>query len=442
MSDKLEDSVKNRVPLLGRLLTRVAFEPKKLDYVALAVLGAIPMIVACVVGIGYFEDESIHGFNERPNWFLFPLFLPAALYVFRWIMGSLFLRGKHALPEADAERYRPILTQATKLLDDSKTLGIALILTVALTAIDKWEVLVHRYMANLTRIPEGVQIDWGWLYLEPHAYASLPEVLLVDGLATMNQMLLFVFALTVMVALYRYNTAYLRAIYQRSRADSNGPHYELRFDADDKRFGLSGLYPVFNAQLWFISIAGAFMLISRYANTSDVWEKFVGVKEGAIEPSALSGLFTDVGQWILMLMWLYCFWVAMLPARVKLLPLGTRGARRSAEHYLPEFLREESEQLERPVDELAASFRANSFWPNGEPSAKHYLFFGSLIGCFMVFPIRLDAAGVTLSGLGGLLAVSMTVTLATLAYHRYRLRLVDTRLAGPPFPLLSKFIGS
>ncbi len=456
---------------------------KRVDYAVCALLGTLPILVAFLIHAGLSGEVAadsllkhicpqatgIKGYFQCPNWMMFPLALPLGLWVLRWMSQRLSAvrdpnGSSHPLVQLLPEAGRNPLRQRLRdiALDGRLLLGAFSVATICMVVDLKEQEAVYwkvfsRGKTSITTCPR--QIDWTYYCLSKQptqpGYVSPQKDLALIGVAYLCQYLIITFAFFVTFLITAHNYVYLRTVFRRSAAKSEDPDlfFGISFDDDNKRcFGLKAMHVPFNAQLIFLSISAAFILISRFAIvgplspdvTTAIADTFLAPRKGyrdfttAVAKIPLDKLFPTTGQIMLAIGWIFCFSAVMMPVFLKFLPLVNKQIWSGGiNEFLLEFLKDTNPYAKDPMppdlsDALAKKFAQNSFWPTGDRRARllFYLAFFALL--LILFPVLPDGP-YHLFLLGYLLfLVVLAVTFTTLLFYALRVGLshVDERLTS------------
>jgi hypothetical protein len=444
---------------LGEIHRRLIVGHSMAAYIGFALLGVIPIALAYVLGYGFdrplpagalracidagrvapTEAIVMRGFFARPNWTAYPLMLPLALLVVRSTLRMMYGESK-ASPLSHNPAYALIRQRVQALASDGRSLGVAMIVTLVVTVIDKY--------------PDALQIgrdgdvcptsfDWSW-YATVFDDLRWPSAIVMHLVTTFEQFVIITLPIVLLINLIRFNRAYLKSIYIRSRS---APGFALDLDDPDRRLGLGRLSSIFNTQLVAVGCLGALLLVSRYANVDEnamnqlIDTVIAMVKDfpqttGYLERIwALIGfLYPNVAQVISVIIWSALVYSAMRAASVKLLPFGYVNARDGRVAFLREIVAEGSRYdallaggNKHDVDAVAEAFRGHDFWPSGDTRAGESLFFCTFVMLLLLFPIT-PASAKEVTALGLFAVASALVARAYLKTHEYQLLRVDRSL--------------
>jgi hypothetical protein len=453
-----------RLPLLGRILSRVLDHRKHLDYVWITAFAACPLIYAWWIG-AHKTFDSFAAYDGQ--WPLMVLLLTAAVFLLRWTMAHIAPVSAPWPPPSlpaivgliDTEDGKKSAYEALRrALLSPKIVIAALLVTTVIHVVDLQQ-LAGFYIAGPSEVCETqkndtgcakvfdsgsrkelsynsftVERDWSVMFLSSERKIGKWQNLALNLSAYSIQFCLILTAIVLVLLILRHNLFFLFRIYQRRRvpADQEYSYIHIDLDDDDKCFGFRRANDAFNTQVLTLFIAGLFILFTRFNNVS---------------PG--SGLFPDAGQWISVFFWLVALAMVALPIGVKLLPRLLPGSDRSSASivgYLREFLSDDAwasgnDPSSEEVAAVAARFAENSFWPTGNNRARQ-LFFVSL----WVFFVGLvpDPRAIEIDSLTELGDWSMFVswgvsgglawgsTLLLFAFLRGMLSYVDERLVQLP----------
>lgn len=461
--------MKRVVAVAGRIQERLFGPGPFTDYLVLLVLAVVPMMIAASIGIAHTQtvrlgrSESIcAGYWERKNWVSLVVLLPAALWTVRIISDLLFCQTPRfkrfqRIPDLMPNDREQSARDLGRSWRDGRNFLAAFVLSTGVQLIDMWDTIVPyaRSLRGAISAPAApARWDWALWFMSNPANRSLywKDMGLVV-IAYTCQFGIILFAISLVILLFRHNVFYLKSIYLRSRAAHapSGAMVPLNFEASDLCFGFHSLFMVFNVQLLVLGVAGAYTLVSRSSNSNTTalstclsklsngefkFAEFWGAVFGN-----LPSLFPTVGQRLFPIAWMAVFAIILLPAFVKLLPvpLMFRNNQIDAKDYLLEFLPPDSGialktnnlQNEADVDATASKFSRQSFWPVSQTSAEFF----SVVAFFVFFLILTPVFAWPLT-VGEFLFYAMLLVMAFMASaalfaaFRYMLRVIDPRLAG------------
>jgi hypothetical protein len=329
-------------------------------------------------------------------------------------------------------------------LFDVRNIATALGLTVFIHLIDmQWQFYYFWHGRNPSwrpLAPPSPLWDWtAWFLTDPTNRRLYTENLILVIVAYISQFLMVLFAISLIIVILRHNLYYLDTVYLRSRpgAADTGSFIVLDFKDGNGRFGMSGLERRFNVTIRLLSFAGIFTLLSRLNNAPrgllDVFVSKIKVEQlvsGKFAESLpfdlLPALFPTAGQRMFAIVWLLMFFVVLLPARAKLLPI--HYDKRNARDYLLEFIPPGS-AVDTDTNSLASSsdlgdvakyFAAQAFWPAGNSQAE-FLSVGAFFVFFLILGPALRFSFVYILYYVVLLGAAYTASKVLFWYFRYRL---------------------
>jgi hypothetical protein len=447
---------------LGSISDRLLNGTDRRTYLLLALWGAAPIGVAFLTGTAWdvstagtpyavpCEAPAFRGYMTRPNWLAFPVLLPVALFGLRFYAARLIGRNPPELPLVARFPSGPardrVRAELDRIASSAKLFLLVLAGALLLSVIDAFDVLTFLFADHAAPPVCPAEQDWSYLHLLGGVSRLENGVMVL--VAYSAQFAVFSFGLLITGITFRHNLLFLRLIYRRAKASeerSVEPSLVLRFDDPERRFGLSSLNRTFNLEITLLVVCGLFCLVSRYFNvgetTSPPTDAFLSIVGGALdfefdplfeqlrEMNRSRRLFSDPGQIMLAVAWLFLFGVIAMPSFVKFLPLTDRKARDSRTVYLLDFVPPEPEEAidVARIDELALHFRKNSFWPQGDERAKLYYYFAFFTLWFILFPVTADFAdpGSFLLYCVLLIGFSYGLTQACFLAYRIVLRHVD-----------------
>ncbi len=423
-------------------------------------------------GCNVIQPSGWSGYIQRKNWSWLVFELPLALLALRYSANRLFLAGNSKKGEQKFMVIPDLIDPPSKVNTrekllaaamDWKNFSFALVVDILLHVFDlqdtvsvyahaalnfwpwlralKW-IPYHWYLKRHVWMSEW---DWASYFLAAPNKRNFLKNLMLVLVAYPSQFLMVLFAMSLLVILFRHNLYFLESIYVRSRRGKNDPadFIVLNFDDPERRMGLGSLGTRFNAQMVVLMIAGALTLASRHftANLVPVQSYIRTIDYGEFinPPKVLLGppyqgndLFPDSGQKLFSLMWLTMFAVVMMPAWAKCLPLRPWGYREPGvmaflREFVPQSRWKDEKRTDAEVTALAQSFACQSFWPVGDASAQ-----ALSILCFFMFAIMLvPLPPVTVKQdlyLLEVLVVCYTVSQSLFWIFGYVLAIVDKRL--------------
>jgi hypothetical protein len=448
------NSEPERLPLASRVMWRLLDPSRRLDYAFVAILTALPMFHAWILGVHQARGDYA-GYWERPNWALAPLAVPAALWTVRWLAARLAPVSEawppKTLPAAVAlvqgeEGRRAAYESLQRAILSPRNGAVVLSVTLLLMLADTGG-LIAFYLG----IDPGpfTERDWSTMFVLPEAELSRGANALLNITAyTAVQAFAILIGISSVVLLLRHNLWFLGRIYQRRRVPDSERSAYIHIDLDDVDhcFGFRKAHAAFNSQVLWLVIGGLLLLIVRFANAGEPGE----AADAASNPMALVlAVLPDTGQWVIALSWMAALLIITLPGFVKFLPYVPVGdntdPRSSIVGYLREFLSDDAWPGDREVasraviDSVAARFAANAFWPTGNNRAEQLFLFSGWVFLVMVVPdVRVLVGG---QGAGGIVLVGGLVAYAALAWLMTKLafrmletglRFIDPRLVDIP----------
>jgi hypothetical protein len=435
---------------LGALSDRLLNGTDRSTYLLLALWGAAPIGVALLTGTAWDAPTAgtpyaaacgipaFLGYLSRPNWLSFPLLLPLGLFGLRFYAARLIGRMRGELD---------------RIASSGRLFGLVLVGALILSVIDASDVLTHLFADTSAPPVCPAEPDWSYFHLLGAAGASWRANLAMVGAAYSAQFVVFAMGILITAITFQHNRLFLRLIYRRARASgqrSPESSLVLRFDDPERRFGLSSLNRTFNLEITLLVVTGLFCLVSRYFNvgetTSPPTDAFLSIVGGALdfqldplfeqlrEINRSRQLFSDPGQIMIAVAWVFLFGVIAMPSFVKFLPLTDRKARDSRTVYLLDFVPppagpEEDVDVAR-IDELARHFGKNSFWPQGDERAKLYYYFAFFTLWFILFPVTADFADPGSFLLYCLLLVAFSYGMTQACFLAYRIVLRHVDIGG------------
>jgi hypothetical protein len=353
-------------------------------------------------------------------------------------------------------RDSPLIDEFKEAAFDGRNLLTAVAIDLGIHLIDLHNIASFYWRAGLgtENLGKDSPVNWDWttrFLSDPSSHTLYRKNLLLILVAYPSQFLIVLFAISLIIILFRHNVFFLDAIFLRSKADGKDPTSFIVLDLDDKdeRFGLSPLSGQFNSQIGLLSLTAGFTLISRWVNSDfkDLQSFITGIRfTGATEPLKLipdilnhSGhAFLTAGQVMFPVAWLLMFLVVMLPASAKWLPLRyveriDGGAAAFLRELLPPGNPDENMATNADVTRVAGKFACQPFWPVGNGRAE-----ALSIGAFFVFFVLLAPIVPTTPWhflyYGELLVVAFAISKVLFFFFRYRLYAFDRRLVQIPKP--------
>jgi hypothetical protein len=460
---------KVKMSRLGSISDRLLNGTDRRTYLLLALWGAAPIGVAFVTGTAWdvstagtpyaalCEAPAFRGYMMRPNWLAFIALLPAALFGLRFYSARLIGRNPPELPlvarfPSGPARER-VRGELDRIASDGKLFLLVLAGALLLSVIDVLDVLSFFFVDHAAPTSCPAELDWSYLHLLGVASVSRLANAVMVLVAYSAQFAIFSMGLLITGITFRHNLLFLRLIYRRARASkerSVESSLVLRFDDPERRFGLSSLNRTFNLEITLLAVCGLFCLVSRYFNvgetTSPPTDAFLSIVGGVLdfefdplfeqlrEMNRSRRLFSDPGQIMIAVAWLFLFGVIAMPSFVKFLPLTDRKARDSRTTYLLDFVPPQPGPEEAVdvalIDELALHFGKNSFWPQGDERAKLYYYFAFFTLWFILFPVTADFADPGSFLLYCLLLVGFSYGLTQACFLAYRIVLRHVDIGG------------
>ncbi len=396
---------------MSRALRALLDPTRKLDLLWVWLLAAWPAVLAWLIGahrtvtVGGVEFS---GYWDRPNWIGHAIWLPIALYLFRWAASRIAPVYEEWPPRHCPEIVQLVSDEAGRK-QAYEALRAALLsprnfwFTVAALVLfhiaDMWEVVSVLVGGSVD--PAAIrEPDWTVLAAVLPGVSAGANLLLVLFAYTVQFTLLLIMVQLVVLVL-RHNLFFLGRTYQARRVPAHEEHGYVVVDLDDPNrcFGFRRANEAFNTQVLCLTLSGIGLLFSRFANLSGLQTAAVyeALTQGSVLTSeSVRGLFPDIGQVVVSTAWLASMAVIALPALVKLLPrmpfTGGKPAQRSIVTYLREFFPasvwpwDEEPSVEK-INALAGRFAENSFWPTGNNRAAQLFFFSFWVFLVLLFPL-------------------------------------------------------
>lgn len=401
---------------------------------------------------------------------MMPLALPLALWLVRWMCNHLCAlrhpyRQAHPLVQLLPQAGRKIVrSRLIKIALDGRILLGALALATLCMIVDMKPLGVIYGKTFLEMSLEKSdcpsEIDWTVYTFSQQprqtGYVSPVKNFGLVLIAYPDQYLLIIFGMFMILTILRHNLMYLRTIFRRSIAESHDPdqYLAVNFDDGNRCFGLKPLHKPFNAQLIFLTISGAIILVSRFVNVppldSETFETIPDalqqIKEGVIAFAEAMAkipydkLFPDAGQIMLAMGWVCCLLAVTLPAFLKFLPCLNKQIRSAGiTQFLLEFMKKDDPLAKEPMpsevcDALGKKFAQNSFWPTGDRPARilfYVVFLALFLILFPVLPAHLHVV-IQIGYYVFLCILSVAITNLFFLALRFALSHVDERLVKPP----------
>jgi len=395
----LETKTKNET--ISIFLHRVLNRDKKIDYLIAFFIGAVPVTLSYFIGIHKIEADGYLGYWDTPNWTSLALLLPIILYALRWAMAKIApvvakeLTNStppiiNVLPNDPAKK--ALYIELRQCILSRTNLLIALALTVLVTVLDMWNVYERLYHDS----NEGA-LDWTTAYIIVPEIVSKSSNIIFIFFAYLAQFTATFMGILVIVLFYRHNRFFIRHIYQRRWMQQRKTSHYFQIDINDvnRCFGFRPTNEAFNTQVKALMIAGAAMFISRFAHALHSVTTNPS-SESSSWPAWLPGLsFPVPGQWLMALFWLLGLFIVAMPSLIKLLPwlrsAGSEHVHLSVDHYLREFFSDESwpknqQGEDETVEQVAAKFARNSFWPTGDNRARTLFLFSYWVFFVILLP--------------------------------------------------------
>lgn len=449
---------------------------KPLDYLWLTAFAAFPIALSMMIGAHTASDGFI-GYWARVNWMTLAVILPIATFALRWLATRIGPISSSALPsspppvieliKSDAGKEKAYAALRRALLAPNNLL-IALIITLLIHVADMAQ-LGGVYLSGASSLctststvdgcameiqgPENikesgplrwlevsfaganfaVEKDWSVAYLSSERKVGKWPNLALNVSAYSVQFAVVLIGILCIILMLRHNLFFLSRIYQRRRVKpgEESSYIHINLDDDDACFGFRPANDAFNVQVLMLAFAAVFILATRFAN---------------VGPG--TGLFPDVGQWLVVLAWLGALAIVSLPIMVKLLPrTPSRGAELvpvSLVGYLREFLSDQAWAIgnDTPPEEInavAARFAENAFWPTGNNRAWQLYFLSFWVFFIALVPrvtaiVDYDTSYVWLDVVGWAVAGGLAwgATWLLFRFLRALLTYIDQRLVESP----------
>jgi hypothetical protein len=350
-----------------------------------------PLLLFCIalfvdalsipIGVAFtreIEGHVIKGYLNSHWAYLFPILLPLAY----WLLTKHRVIVWNALSEGGAIPKMLRVGNTDSSLDirnvfvGREYLYFAFSAAFALNVVDYQTVAVQQqftYTASAIGSGHVHEPDWTLFSQMPGATVSLAMNTLFNFLAYSQQFLLTWIALALFGISIQFNIGFVRHVWLRSRQGKMSEWITLDLSDDEGRFGYRGLGLLFTIQVLLLGLAGTACLFSRVCNvdqtellelidTNGVWELIFAAL------TFDTRLFPDLGQIILVLVWIGLLFGMLLPAIIKLLPLRRiQHTSVGAEEYLKELFDDETlRKAGSTIGDWARNFRKQSFWPGGQ----------------------------------------------------------------------------
>lgn len=324
---------------LSRLFLNFLDKDRKLDYVAIAVLGGWPIWLAWYLDLhrSYEVDGVTYiGYLDKHNFW--PLFfvLPAALWTIRWAFGLIATMNTISMPSVPPGIIQLLKTQEAKeavyqamrtWMSAPRFMGSVLIVSVSIQVADLTE-LASMYITEQAIRPG--EFDWSLMYRIGIVSKGTNLIMVVS--AYLVQFAITTIGVFGVVFLLAHNLFFLSRVYQRSRTPAGEEDNYIAIDLDDvnKCFGFRAANDSFNTQVIALIVGGSVVLISRFSsvNTAEQGIKMADIMQWPMNLPQIS-FFPDIGQWLLAIFWLVALGIVSLPAIVKLLPRLPIGDKRT-----------------------------------------------------------------------------------------------------------------
>jgi uncharacterized membrane protein YdcZ (DUF606 family) len=433
--------------LLDTIAKRLFDFRRYADYLAVSLFAALPIGAAALAGLLH-DHNGFTGYLSSRNWTSLVLVLPAVIWVLRWVVLTLAPMDGSVPPivklfgseEQQALAGRELKDIFLSPVNFYAAIGVMLIVQASDFA-EVCGLYLHRFLdPRHLQMQDIREPDWSVMRILDSHVGPVLSNLSVTVLAYAVQFAVGVMAFFIIVLLLRHNLYFLGRIYQRRRARRNqvGPYIIIDWDHLDKHFGFGGANHAFNCEVRILAVAGLLVLASRYHNVPaqqsktlydaiPVLLKLLKLDFTNMDKlGAVGGTLPDVGQWILMLSWLFLLGVISIPAGVKFLPFGDRdGLDMDRTRYLKEFVPDERWPGDNNIDETSRKFAKNSFWPTGDGRALWLFGIAMTVFFVMAFPLRpipskipefLGCCGVMVALGFGIAAVGFRLLKASIAY--------------------------
>ena len=380
---------------------------RKTDYLVAALFAALPIAAAWVAGV--LRDSEVHGvaftgMASSKNWWILTLQLPVVLWILRWVVEEHLPGSSGTTPLVrlfDSDSAVLAAKQLTAVVRSPINLLAAFCLIVIIQIGDMAEVaaLYLRRFSGTLATRDIREKDYFVMRILDDDLASVWKNLATAALSYTVQFLVGLLAFLVVIVLLRHNLFFVSRVYQRRR-DGIRPHLVIDWDHGDKHFGFGEANLVFNRQVVILMIAGILLLWSRFHNISADQSRglldaipdllfFLKLDFSHVKHLSLLGAtLPDFGQTILVLSWLLLLAVISLPALVKFLPFGKKGAFNiDRTDYLKEFKPSQEWPADAKVDDIASRFAGHSFWPTGDSRARWLFGLSFTVLFVMIYPV-------------------------------------------------------
>jgi len=443
--------------VMKRWLARALDPSRKRDYALAALIGVAPSTVAFLAGnhasIPH-GDLVYQGFWEDPAWVTYIVFVPLALFLFRWGLSRIVPVSSPELPEerpgvvelvrSDRGRRATYAALRDRILWPGNLIVTAVLVAV-FTVIDLRKA-ASVYLYGLTP-DSAVQQDWAVMFLtgQVDKWANAAQL----GVAYAAQFVILSIPILFLVLMVQHNLFFLQRVYQRRRVPPAEAENYVVVDLEDPDFcfGFRRANAAFNVQVSCLYLAGLILIFTRQSRVGDASRAAVHLLTGWFPGSAPWGgpgpasaeLVADFGQWVTVLGWLGGLLIISAPGWVKLLPLipftGAGRSQATIAGYLHEFLPDSHwpfnrEPTRNEVDRLASKFAQNHFWPTGDNRAARLFSIAILAGLWLVFPVWFGDYGLgrILGAFGLLIVAALVITGLFFVFLVYWIWGVDSRL--------------
>jgi hypothetical protein len=412
------------MPSIARHVQKRLLNSSKVeDYFFISFISVIPILLSLKLGIwnvdipGY--DNQRMGYGDALNHISLIGILPISLFLLRKLADYLFGVNVRFNPQDKV----PILTlfdnQIVRNEIHAKLQKIALnsiipcfviVLDILFHCFDIGEVMKQYVLTflNPKLFPKVNPKDIYWANL--HLVSGNNNIKIDAGAnflfticVYIGQFIIFFIAVTGIILILLHNITYLKLVYQRSRVSASRVPYHivLNFDDHNYRFGQRSLNFIFNLQLFSLFSAGVFVLCSRLVITERL--DFVPINTNLYDIFSTTNIkkffahiFPEFGQYVIVILWLFAFFVVLLPSFVKFLPFFSHNVASkgwSIEDYLREFIPPQYDykyplNTTTEINILASKFAWNSFWPSGDDIARWIFYFVFFVCLIILFPLN------------------------------------------------------
>jgi hypothetical protein len=449
--------------LVQRLHNWVVWSDGRVAYGVLVLLALLPFAIAPLIGTWQSTgplvadgipgcEGSWKGLDHAWNWWIWPVVLPASLWVLRRTGRDMF-GSEAAIVKVVTVADRPLAKRRLNEAGHDARLTAGALLTMAVIIPAEFWGVGSAYLAG--RCP--AEKDWTVFFLaESSTGVSRAENLLHVLPAYAAQYLAGFFGILIFALFFRHNWLYLRWIYQRHRRHRSTPRIELDFDDElDCCFGQQKMRRAFNPQMWVLFATGGAIVVSRAINIArfplnPIYPGTVGDAKKSIGPGFVISVlervtdvnwhhvYNDAGQVVLVVMFMLVFLFVSMPSLVKFLPfragkLREEGAKKYLAEFIPPGDANDPDRLEDDeISQLAAKFRNNSFWPAGDNVAQRLFAIVFAVLLFVLLPVPVAAIKGGLVYAFILAVVALALTAAMFVAYRYILGYVATVLVKDP----------